>query len=807
MPDNAPIIERGRSRYQIITPRRYAQSDPYAARRLQDALYRMTGARLPVRTIDQRLPELPAILVGRMERTQQQPGLWDKDSYEVLPEGRDLILRGSPGRGAIYAVYAFLESLGARFYGPEEIVLPHLARVEMPRQAMRSTAAFGYRHVFYPTAQEPEWALRWKLNVHNGADPRWGPNARAHSWGHSFRALVPVREHFTDHPEYFSLVDGVRRDHGEQLCATNPEVADVACRSMARWIEQNPDKRIFAVGMNDWLGWCECPECAAADEREGTHMAQVLTLVNRVAERFPDRIIATLAYSWTVEPPRSMRARDNVLIVLCHNEGCFTHALSGCRHNEPFLRRLKGWNEKSDHILIWDYYVNYHSYLMPTPNFRRIQADLRTYREHGVEGMFCQGSAVRGGQFEGLRQYLLARMLWDPSQEAWPIVEEWVRGVYGDEAGGPVLEYLELLHDHVDDGDVHMLSFGGGEEIQPDLFPARILARGKALWDEAEQAAPSAEMRRKVFAARAPEMCSRLFNAGIRYVVQDDLLQPEPAPDLELRDRFVEAAILGGAAHLRENAGAPESFGVNYGRSWPVVTLESGLLRAVVVPEMGGRIFSLRWKDGDIELMHVDDLIRIVNYMPCHCGYEFSVDPEWKGRGTVEPYEVAEREGASAVVLRAALEGDIGVETRFALSDGHLTVSHRVTNNGRQAVEVAPFTHPEWDYAAFGPEAELSMRRPGGDWETMALNPEGRRGRDLAFAGERRPAGCWRLASAVHPVVIEETFEAADVDHTRLNLSARSGNVNLELHFKPRVLQPRRRATFGTTWRFLQPAP
>ncbi len=765
----------------------------------------MTGVRLPVRTVDQRLPELPAMLVGSMERRVPEPGLWDRDSYEVLTDGRDLLLRGSPGRGSLYAVYAFLESLGARWYGPEDVVLPRLKRVDLPRAPMRSTAAFGYRHVFYPTAQIPEWALRWKLNVHSGADRRWGPNARAHSWGHSFRALVPVATHFAEHPEYFSFVDGARRSQGEQLCATSPAVADVACESMARWIEENPDRRIFAVGMNDWLGWCECPECAGADEREGTHMAQVLTLVNRVAERFPDRIIATLAYSWTVEPPLHMRARDNVLIVLCHNEGCYTHSLAGCEHNGPFLRRLKGWNEKSGHILIWDYYVNYHSYLMPTPNLRRIEADLRTYREHGVEGMFCQGSAMRGGQFEGLRQYLLARLLWDPAQQAWPIVEEWTRGVYGEEAGGNVLDYLAMLHDHVDEDDVHVLSFGSGTEIQPDLFTPDVLQRGKELWDRAEQAARGRALKRKVFAARAPEMCSRLFHAGMKYDVERGRLRPEPPPDRRLRDRFVDAAILGGAAHLRENAGSPERFKVNYGRSYKVSLLESDLLRAVVVPEMGGRIFSLRWKDGDVELMHVDDLVRVLNYMPCHCGYEFSIDPVWRGRGTTETYQVAGRGRTRGLLLRASLGNGLQVETRYALQGERLCVAHAVTNGGEEPVEISPFTHPEWNYDAFGPQGVLEMRCPDGTWATMLLNPEERRGRDLPFAGERLPAGCWRMTSAVHAIRIEETFQPEPVDSARLNLSLYGRNVNLELHFKPQVLQPGQRAAFTTTWRFLRP--
>jgi hypothetical protein len=815
MTDRAPIIERGRSNYQIITPRGHAHSGPssnrqiqetgYAARQLQEALYAMTGVRLPVRNIDQRLPELPAMLVGSVERSEPEPGLWDRDSYEVLPDGADLLLRGSPGRGALYAVYAFLESLGARWYGPQDVALPRLKRVELPGAPMRSTAAFGYRHIFYPTAQVPEWALRWKLNAHDGADQRWGPNARAHSWGHSFRALVPPEKHFSAHPEYFSLVDGRRRDRGEQLCATNPMVADVACESMARWIEQNPERRIFAVAMNDWLGWCECPECAADDEREGTHMGQVLTLVNRVAERFPDRIFATLAYWWTVQPPRRVRARDNVLIVLCHNEGCFTHALTRCEHNAPFLARLKGWNEKADHILLWDYYVNYHSYLMPTPNLRRIETDLRTYREHGVEGMFCQGSAMAGGQFEGLRQYLLARLLWDPAQNAWPIVEEWTRGVYGQAAAGAILEYLAMLHDHVDDDNVHVLSFGARTEVQPDLFTPEILRRGKEMWDRAEQAAKGAALRRKVFAARAPEMCSRLFNGGMTYGVEGGRLRPEPPPDMALRDRFVQAAILGGAAHLRENDSAPERFKVNYGRSYKVCLLENDLLRAVVVPQMGGRIFSLRWKDGDIELMHVDDLVRVLNYMPCHCGYEFSVDAVWRGRGTTETYKVASRTGAGGLLLRAALKGDLTLETRYSLDGARLDIEHAVTNNASGPADLSPCTHPEWNYDAFGPRGLLEMRRQDATWATMLLNPEERSSRDLAFAGADLPAGCWRAASAIHPVAIEQTFDLAQVATARYNMSLYSRSANLELHFKPCVLQPGERAIFSTAWQFARP--
>lgn len=793
------IITSGTSSYQIITPGRHFPVENLAAENLQEGLYRLTGARLPVRWAHQRLPDLPAILVG--SAGAGEAGLWEKDWYEVSPQSADLVLRGANRRGTHYAVNAFLESLGTRFWGPDHIVYPRLEHVALPASPTRSTAAIGYRHVFYPTAQVPEWAIRWKLNVHDGHDQRWGPNAIAHSWGHSFEALVPVEIFFGSHPEYFSLVDGQRRSRGQQLCCTNPAVAEVASESMARWIAQNPDRRIFAVAMNDWEGWCECPDCANADAREGGHIGQILTLVNQVAERFPDRIISTLAYWWAVDPPRQMRARDNVLIVLCHNEGCFTHALEACELNERFLERLKKWKDKASHILLWDYYVNYHSYLMPTPNLERIENDIRLYRDYGVAGMFTQGSACRGGQFEGLRQYLLARLLWDPDLSAWGIAEEWLAGVYGMGAGGRILEYLQMLNRHVRQNHVHMPSFGAGQVIQNEIFTPEILAQGKTLWEQAEAAAEP-EAREEVFAARAPEMCARLFHTGMTYRIKGNTLAPEPAPDLELRDRFVRAAILGNAAHLREDDASPEAFRRHYGRVYQAVILENPALRAVIVPEMGGRIYSLHHKGLGIELLRLENILAHINFFPYEAGYEFAIEPVWKGRGTAEAYQVMTQTGSESA-LRAVLPGEIAIQHQYILQGSSLTIRHEVSNLSQAAVTVSPVTHPEWAYAAFGDSAQLSIRQEDGTAQTVTLNPEGRESRDLEFKDGVKPNGLWQLTSAVHPFIFQEAFAADAILHTRVNFSLARGSVNLQLCFKPKKLLPGETIACALSWQWL----
>jgi hypothetical protein len=358
-----------------------------------------------------------------------------------------------------------------------------------------------------------------------------------------------------------------------------------------------------------------------------------------------------------------------------------------------------------------------------------------------------------------------------------------------------------MLHDHVRENQVHMPTFGRGQEIQEQVFTPQILARGKALWDRAEaEAAP--EKREKVFAARAPEMCARLFHAGIAHRVTGSTLAPHPAPDFELRDRFVKAAIRGDAAHLREDAAAPEAFQRYYGRSYEVAVLENAHLRAVVVPELGGRLYSLQHVGSGAELLHVMDLTRYVNYLPYGAGYEFSLDPVSRGRGTGEPYQLVEQEGARAVV-EAQLPGGLALRTEYALEGEQVSIRHRIENRGSGPATVAPATHPQWDLDAFAPDARVSLRQADGSWSGFGLNPEGRPNRDLEFGGEAKPAGEWRLASAALPLVLRERFDAEQVQHARLVLSTRGGSVCLQLYFKPTMVAPGESETLGTTWQFL----
>ena len=88
------LIANGASRYQIVTPGRFTPAENHAVENLQEALYRMTGVRLPVRWAHQRLPERPAILVGSSEAAE--PGLWDLEGAKNLYLRPEILRRFAP---------------------------------------------------------------------------------------------------------------------------------------------------------------------------------------------------------------------------------------------------------------------------------------------------------------------------------------------------------------------------------------------------------------------------------------------------------------------------------------------------------------------------------------------------------------------------------------------------------------------------------------------------------------------------------------------------------------------------------------
>lgn len=375
--------------------------------------------------------------------------------YAIAVRGETLYLLGGKARGIINAVYCLLEEdLGCRWYTAEARRLPHTKTLKLAPVPRVFVPVFpDYRDPYYTSALSGAWSLRNRTqSVHKRAGIRkeWGGwHKNAGSIAHTFDGFIP-RTVLREHPEYFSEVDGHRVPR--QLCLTNSEVKKIVIGKVLDVLKEDPDLRIIDVSPNDGGMVCACNQCKPINDAEGTSMGTLLTFVNTVADAVKDDYpyvrITTLAYLNTNEPPKTIKPRDNVLIWLASDDHNWSTILLYAWETKIFQKALKDWGKLGANIIIWDYPLYHHSFIIPLPNMPVVAENLRFYAKHGVTGVFLQAehNSTRGSDRELMRSWVWAKQLWDLSLDTRDTIRDFTYGFYG-KAAEPMNRYDDSLWD------------------------------------------------------------------------------------------------------------------------------------------------------------------------------------------------------------------------------------------------------------------------------------------------------------------------------------------------------------------------
>jgi hypothetical protein len=449
------LAQGGETNYQIVTHDRATPPQRHAAEELASFLKQISGADFPVvRQAD--WSGGPAIFVGVSPAARRAaPGLdlrgLGHDGLVIRTSPPHLLLMGGEPRGTLYAVYTFLEDyLGCRWWTSTASTIPQRSTIKLGPINDRQVPLLEYREPFFADAFDGDWAVR---NKANGASARLdaarGGKITYQGFVHTFASLVPLGEYFAEHPEWFAFTGGKRSDRYAQLCLTNDELKRFVAERVKEWLRANPTADIVSVSQNDGGGYCECPNCKALDEKEGSHAGSLLHFVNYVArevgKEFPNVAIDTLAYTYTRKLPKYVRPEPNVIVRLCSIECNFARPLTD-PSNRAFYQDLVGWSKVCKRLYVWDYVTNFSHYLWPQPNVFVLGPNVRTFVAHGVRGIFEQGSyTTLGGDMALLKAWVLAKLLWNPDRDADALIREFLNGYYGP-AGPYVGKYLDLVH-------------------------------------------------------------------------------------------------------------------------------------------------------------------------------------------------------------------------------------------------------------------------------------------------------------------------------------------------------------------------
>jgi len=454
------LTENGKSDYVISVPATAIESEITAAKELQSYVKQISGAELPI------IKEVQAsgkkvIYIGQSPKIKKLLGNIDftklkADEIIIKTIDEFLVLSGQRPRGTLYAVNTFIENqLGVRWWTSTESYVPKDPNIKFSKLNIRYAPVFSTRETHYADVRNNElFGVRLK---NNGRFPviskKYGGHNDILGVAHTFDSLVPSKEFFGTHPEWYSMINGIRRPGGTrsgQLCLSNKAVLDKVIKRATDWLEKNPGTKTIAISQNDNPLFCRCPNCAAIDKQEGSPAGSVIRFVNKVAEalgkRFPGVQVETLAYQYSRTPPQITKPRHNVVVRLCTYECDFSKPLNSV-YNAEFRKLLMDWSKICKNLAVWNYVANFGNYLIPHPNIYNLKRDIKFFAQNNVVSVFEQGDkwSEKGGDLVQLRAWLIAHLLWNPKLNANKLIYKFLRGYYGN-AAPYIKKYIKLIN-------------------------------------------------------------------------------------------------------------------------------------------------------------------------------------------------------------------------------------------------------------------------------------------------------------------------------------------------------------------------
>ncbi|TKJ37910.1 hypothetical protein CEE37_13175 [candidate division LCP-89 bacterium B3_LCP] len=531
-----------------------------AAKILQSYLFKITGVHLNIQ--DTTTADMYHIFIGNSFLATEEEIKLSVEEYDdafiLCSKNNNFYLAGKKPMGDIYAVYALLEEyMGCMKFTVDEKYIPSSDEVSFPEIDKVFSPAFPFRVPHFPGRYDPDFR-------------EWHRISTLDDWGmfvHTFQHLVPPGEYFKEHPEYFALV-GNRRLQDGQLCLSNRDLMRVLIDNLGKRIEEQPDKIYWSVSTNDCINYCECENCQKLYEKYGTISGAYIQMANEIARTFPDKQISTLAYQFTRTAPVNIVPLDNVNIMFCSIECNRSMSLADDPRSTDFVKDMKDWSQLTNNIFAWDYVVQFKNYLTPFPNFHVLQPNIRFFRDHNVNMMFQQGNGASWSDLSDIKQYLIAKLLWDPEVNVDSVVTRFINKYYG-EAAPYIRQYYDLTHQSlIDKQQKQDLNIYGFPVFYTDAhLTPQLLIQYQQIMDRAESVVQEDNVcYERVLRARIPadfaylDIGHNTNNDLIKWTIEKNgKVEIDPLMIAKL-DRFVELCERTGIRKVNERGLKPEEY-------------------------------------------------------------------------------------------------------------------------------------------------------------------------------------------------------------------------------------------------------
>lgn len=412
------LVKSGKSVYSIVISSGEKPVEQRAASLLQDYVFKISGCELPIS--DELNIKSHAIFIN------ENDVITNPDGFSIKTKGNNIYITGGTNKGCVYAVVTILEKyMNCHYYSPSYKVIPSSKNISLPSINFSDAPKNEIRIINISEKVDDDF-LDW--NRLNTIDEYYGKGY----YVHTFNRMVPWQQYFKSHPEYFSEVNGKRII--DQLCLSNPEVLKLVIDNLEKAMAAQPDKKYWSVSQNDNFSYCQCENCQKINAEEKSPSGTIIRFVNEVAEHFPRKIISTLAYQYSRHAPAITKPADNVQVMLCTIELNRSKPIDEDSTSLSFVKDIVDWGKICKHIYLWDYTIDFAHSVCPFPNLQVLQPNIQFFVKNNVTAQFQQTNVMRGQEFSELKLYLISRLLWNPDINATAVINEFLKGYYGNAA-------------------------------------------------------------------------------------------------------------------------------------------------------------------------------------------------------------------------------------------------------------------------------------------------------------------------------------------------------------------------------------
>lgn len=481
-----------------------SKTDIYAANKLKYYLDRITSGNIGIVT-DNNAVSSREICVGATNRTDADFSASSDGSYIITSDKNKIIICGAGNKGTINGVFAFLEKYcGCHWYEAEVIVIPENKNLTVPEGInFEYTPYFEYTETDTTSSRDSEFSLANGLTggvYRNLTEEQGSVVGYAGSFAHTLTTFFCKSEtYFAEHPEYFALRGGIRIP--DQLCLTNEKVVEIVTKEVLELLatSHNPSAamQIVSLTQHDNFNYCQCNNCKAVDDENGSQSGTMISFVNEVARRVKEHgyenvVFDTFAYQYTRKAPSVVVPREDVIVRLCSIECCFGHALddSSCALNVDFMNDLNDWSKICNRIYIWDYVNNYSETVCLFPNFGVMQRNVQIFYENNVKGIYEEGNYYINecdGEFGEMRTYLLSKLMQNPYLDYSAETDGYLNAVYGP-GGCYIREFIDIITNHAVTDQKHLLIYQSSKNTLYNMTDEDIEYCNE-LWEKAKNAA------------------------------------------------------------------------------------------------------------------------------------------------------------------------------------------------------------------------------------------------------------------------------------------------------------------------------